>query len=255
MQRPGGVDREVEIGAGAAAAPDLAATIQQQLLAASGPIKACQARAPGKAGSAAIKLRIAADGTIGDVTVSSKLGDELDKCVARAVAAIRLAPTGAAGAVNYALAIAFAGKDSAAPPPSATRTNVAGAVTASTSCGIQAAPRRSITTTRLSIAAPIVGVPSAATAIEIPALSRGSVTTRSTCQAAGVHRGGACTSSAGPHAGPASTSTGARASTATPPAGSPPHAATPHNDATRTRPLCLMPNRYHRTDHLTNRLY
>jgi hypothetical protein len=115
---PGGAWKgEVEIGA-AAAAPDLAATIQQQLLAASAPIKACQGRAPGKAGSAAIKLRIAPDGTIGDVAVTSKLGDELDKCVGRAVAAIKLAPTGAAAAVSYQLAIAFSGKDSAAPPPS-----------------------------------------------------------------------------------------------------------------------------------------
>jgi outer membrane biosynthesis protein TonB len=115
---PGGAWKgEVEIGA-AAATPDLAATIQQQLLAASAPIKACQARAPGKAGSAAIKMKIASDGTIGDVAVTSKLGDELDKCVSRAVAAIKLAPTGASGAVNYQLAIAFSGKDTGAPPPS-----------------------------------------------------------------------------------------------------------------------------------------
>ena len=115
---PGGAWKgEVEIGA-AAATPDLAATIQQQLLAASAPIKACQARAPGKAGSAAIKMKIASDGTIGDVAVTSKRGDELDKCVSRAVAAIKLAPTGASGAVNYQLAIAFSGKDTGAPPPS-----------------------------------------------------------------------------------------------------------------------------------------
>lgn len=111
---PGGAWKgEVEIGA-AAATPDLAATIQQQLLAASAPIKACQVRAPGKAGSAAIKMKIASDGTIGDVAVSSKLGDELDKCVTRAVAAIKLAPTGASGAVSYQLAIAFSGKDAGA---------------------------------------------------------------------------------------------------------------------------------------------
>ncbi|MBK9036653.1 MAG: TonB C-terminal domain-containing protein [Myxococcales bacterium] len=115
---PGGAWKgEVEIGAGAATTPDLASTIQHQLLAASAPIKACQARAPGKAGAAAIKMRIAPDGAIGDVAVTSKLGDALDACVARAVVAIKLAPTGAAGAVNYQLAIAFSGTATAPTPP------------------------------------------------------------------------------------------------------------------------------------------
>lgn len=113
---PGGAWKgEVEIGAGDAASADLATTIQQQLVARSGSIKACQGQAPGKAGTAAIKMKIAPDGSIGDVTVASKLGGDLDKCVARAVAAIRLAPTGAAAAVSYQLAIAFAGKDEPAP--------------------------------------------------------------------------------------------------------------------------------------------
>lgn len=115
---PGGAWKgEVEIGAGAAA-PDLAASIQQQLLAAAGPIKACQAKAPGKSGPAQIKMKIASDGTIGDVTVSSKLGAALDGCVVRAVEAIKLRPTGG-GAVNYQLAVAFSGHDggATAPPP------------------------------------------------------------------------------------------------------------------------------------------
>lgn len=107
---PGGAWKgEVEIGGAASATPDLASTIQQQLLAKSGPIKACQAKAPGKAGNASIKMKIAADGSIGDVAVASKLGDELDKCVRLAVAAITIAPTGAAGAVSYQLNIAFSG--------------------------------------------------------------------------------------------------------------------------------------------------
>jgi hypothetical protein len=114
---PGGAWKgEVEIGAAGAASPDLATTIQQQLVARSAPIKACQSKAPGKAGSAAIKMKIATDGSIGDVAVASKLGPELDKCVALAVTAIRIAPTGAAGAVSYQLSIAFAGKDDAPAP-------------------------------------------------------------------------------------------------------------------------------------------
>lgn len=112
---PGGAWKgEVEIGA-AAATPDLAATIQQQLVARSAPMKACQSKAPGKAGSAAIKMKIASDGSIGEVAVASKLGAELDKCVALAVASVRIAPTGAATAVSYQLSIAFAGKDEVAP--------------------------------------------------------------------------------------------------------------------------------------------
>lgn len=114
---PGGAWKgEVEIGATGAASPDLATAIQQQLAARSAPIKACQQHAPGKAGNAAIKMKIATDGHIGDVAVASKLGDELDKCVARAVAAIALAPTGAAGPVAYQLSVAFSGKADATPP-------------------------------------------------------------------------------------------------------------------------------------------
>ncbi|MEZ4403068.1 MAG: hypothetical protein R3B06_23800 [Kofleriaceae bacterium] len=108
---------EVDVGVGEPAAPDLATAIQQQLLAASGPIKACQAQAPGKAGPAQIKMKISPDGSIGGIVVASKLGAGLDGCVARAVAAIRLKPTGAIGAVNYQLAVAFSGAAVAAAPP------------------------------------------------------------------------------------------------------------------------------------------
>ena len=124
---PGGAWKgEVEIGAGGAASPDLATTIQQQLVARSAPIKACQSKAPGKAGSAAIKMKIAPDGTIADITVASKLGAALDACVAGAVAAVKLAPTGAASPVSYQLSIAFAGKADA-PAPAGTHAAAAGA--------------------------------------------------------------------------------------------------------------------------------
>ena len=119
---PGGAWKgEVEIGAGTAAAPDLATAIQKQLLAESGSIKACQTRAPGKAGTATIKLRIDSDGSIGAATVASKLGADADACIERAVLAIKLRPTGAAAAVNYQLAVAFSGHDGGtATPPTTT---------------------------------------------------------------------------------------------------------------------------------------
>lgn len=116
---PGGPWKgEVAITAGASATPstDLATTIQQQLIARSAPIKACQSKAPGKSGSAQIKMKIAPDGSIGEVAVSSKLGTELDRCVTGAVTAIKLAPTSAAGAVSYQLAVAFSGKVDAVAP-------------------------------------------------------------------------------------------------------------------------------------------
>jgi len=125
---PGGAwTGEVEIGAVGSASPDLATTIQQQLVARSASMKACQSKAPGKSGTAAIKMKIAPDGALGEVSVASKLGPELDKCVALAVAAVKLAPTGAASAVSYQLAIAFNGKVDAAPPSGGTSDTGAGA--------------------------------------------------------------------------------------------------------------------------------
>lgn len=107
---PGGAwSGEVELTAGAAP-QDLAATIQQGLLAKSATIKACQSKAPTAAGPVAIKMKIQPDGSIEDVEVASSLGAAIDGCVARAVTAIQLAPLGGSGPIKYQLAVAFAGK-------------------------------------------------------------------------------------------------------------------------------------------------
>lgn len=97
----------------AVAAPDLSAFIQQQLLAHGDTIRACQSQAPTAAGSAGIKMKIHPDGSITDVEVSSPLGARVDACVQRAVEALRLEPTGSAGAIRYQLAVAFTGKGGA----------------------------------------------------------------------------------------------------------------------------------------------
>jgi hypothetical protein len=127
---PGGPWKgEVDLAPGAAAAPALSQRIQRELASASASLRACQDRAPGKAGAVAIKLRINPDGSIAkDVKVTSSLGAALDGCVAQAVAAIRLAPLGTAAAVNYQLAIKFDG--AAAGATSATSPGPAEAPTA-----------------------------------------------------------------------------------------------------------------------------
>lgn len=118
---PGGPWKgELDIGAGEAAAPALSTRLQQELAGALSSARGCQERAPGKAGQVMISLRINPDGTIDPaVTVKSPLGAALDGCVAKAVAAVKLAPLGTAKAVNYQLAIRF---DGAPPPPRGTTT-------------------------------------------------------------------------------------------------------------------------------------
>jgi len=112
---PGGAwSGEVELSAGAAP-QDLAATIQQGLLAKSASIKACQAKAPSAAGPVGIKMKIQPDGSIKDVEVTSSLGAAIDGCVAKAVAAIQLAPLGGTAPIKYQLAVAFSGKSDAGP--------------------------------------------------------------------------------------------------------------------------------------------
>ncbi len=107
---PGGAwSGELEITAGSSPA-DLAATIQTQLLAQSGPIKACQSQAPTASGPVAIKMKIQPDGAITDVVVSSSLGAKIDGCVQKAVGAIRIEPTGSTAGITYQLAVAFTGK-------------------------------------------------------------------------------------------------------------------------------------------------
>jgi len=107
---PGGVwAGEVEIVPGAGEAPDLSTTIQQQLLAKSGDIRACQAAAPGASGAATIKMKVHPDGRLTDVEVASKLGAALDACVVKAVSKLRLDPIGGAAPLRYQLAVAFAG--------------------------------------------------------------------------------------------------------------------------------------------------
>jgi outer membrane biosynthesis protein TonB len=107
---------EVEIGAGSAP-QDLAATIQQGLLAKGASIKACQSKAPAAAGPVAIKMKIHPDGSITDVAVSSSLGAAIDGCVQKAVAAVRLDALPATAPITYQLAVAFAGKSEAGDVP------------------------------------------------------------------------------------------------------------------------------------------
>jgi hypothetical protein len=100
----GEVEIRSRVGAG-----DLAGAIGRQLAARGDTIRACQAQAPKAAGAASIRMQVHPEGELTDVTVSSKLGAAIDRCIKAAVSGMRLDPLAADQPVAYQLSVSFTG--------------------------------------------------------------------------------------------------------------------------------------------------
>lgn len=121
---PGGAWKgELEIGSRVGSG-DLAGTISKQLAARGEVIRACQAEAPSARGPAIIRMKVHPEGELTDVTVTSKLGAALDRCVKAAVSGLRLDPLATADPVAYELAVTFSGARTTPTPTGGTTTVV-----------------------------------------------------------------------------------------------------------------------------------
>ncbi len=116
-QVPGGVwQGEIDV-ASRIGADDLAGAISRQFADRGDVIRACQAAAPTAKGPATIRVKVHPEGELTDIVVSSKLGKAVDRCIATAVAGLRLDPLATSEIVAYQLAVSFAGARSSGPGP------------------------------------------------------------------------------------------------------------------------------------------